>query len=292
MITEKMFKSGPLSENEIRQLFMEPQKPKPAPIFQYRDTTQKPPSKIGLYFRYSIIPIVMLALIFGIVNYPSLYQQIKYWWQVDYRGGTISDPNLFGPITQPGANLARPSEETGGETPTTSAAQVDLAQSKLYIPKINIIAPIIWDIPQDQILEQLKNGVVQYQGTALPGQVGNIFITGHSSNYWWIKGNYNHVFALLDKLVVGDEIYLTYQGIIYKYQVSSSIVVTPEEIEVMESQGKNTLSLMTCVPVGTTLKRLIVRADLVSPGAERAATSGHATQEDLIQELIRLITGQ
>ena len=94
-------------------------------------------------------------------------------------------------------------------------------------------------------------------------------------------------------MVVGDEIYLTYQGIIYKYQVSSSIVVTPEEIQVMESQGKNTLSLMTCVPVGTTLKRLIVRADLVSPGAERAATSGHTTtQEDLIQELIHMITNQ
>lgn len=284
-----MFNSGPLSENDIRQLFVEPQVSKPAPTFQYHNNPQKPSSKIGIYFRYSIIFLAMLTLIFGIINYPSIYQQIKYWWQVDYRGGSISDQSLFGPITQPGANSSQPNEGANGGTPTT-AGQIDLTQNKLYIPKINVIAPIIWDIPQDQILGQLKNGVVQYQGTALPGQVGNVFITGHSSNYWWIKGNYNHIFALLDKLVVGDEIYLTYQGVIYKYHVSSAIVVAPSDISVMESQGKNTLSLMTCVPVGTTLNRLIVRADLVSPGAERAATSGHATQEDLIQELIRLIT--
>lgn len=284
-----MYNQGPLSEREIRQLFVESPNPKSAPIFQYSDTTESSPSKIGAYFRYTIMCLAMLFLIFGVVNFPSLYQQIKYWWKVDYRGGTISDPNLFGPITQPGANLAQPEEESGTEGTTASAGQIDLTQSKLYIPKINVAVPIIWDVPQEKILDKLKEGVAQYQGTAYPGQIGNVFITGHSSNYWWIKGNYNQVFALLDKLVVGDEIYLTYQSIIYKYRVSSSLVVNPDDIQVMESQGKSTLSLMTCVPVGTTLQRLVVRADLVSPTVGAAATSGHNTQEDLIQELLQLI---
>lgn len=82
-------------------------------------------------------------------------------------------------------------------------------ENRIIIPKIGKNIPLI-DVDHDAgvsytemhniFMEELKNGIVRYPGTALPGQVGNSFIFGHSSNYPWIKSEYNDVFALLDNL--------------------------------------------------------------------------------------------
>lgn len=288
-----MTEMQPLTEKEIRQLFVDDSLKFSKPLKNFFGPTRKnlnqmvrPRRGPGIkeFFKYALALLFILVVVFAAVNGPSYYSKIRYWWKVDYRGGSITDQNIFGPVTTPG-NVPIP--DNGTTTP--SAQSIDLSQSKLYVPKINVTAPIIWNVSQEQILTELKKGVAHYQGSALPGQVGNVFITGHSSNYWWDKGNYNHIFALLDKLVVGDEVYLIYNQVIYKYQVTSAIVVTPTDVSVLESQGQNTLSLMTCVPVGTALNRLVIRGNLVSPDTTKAAVTGQDSQEDLIQELIKII---
>lgn len=114
-------------------------------------------------------------------------------------------------------------------------------------------------------MEELRGGVVRYPGTALPGETGNVFIFGHSSNYPWVKSDYNDAFALLDTLENGDEITIYYNQKKFTYRVTDRAVVKPGDVKTLESRDhtKKELSLMTCWPVGTTLERIIIFAELV-----------------------------
>lgn len=142
-----------------------------------------------------------------------------------------------------------------------------LLDNDLIIPKINVKAPIIWNSETDEqsMLKNLQKGVAHYKGTSLPDENGNVFITGHSSYYRWDKGKYKTVFTLLPKLEKDDEIALSYKNTVYIYKVYDKFVVKPEDVWVLEPTPEPTLTLMTCVPIGTNLKRLIVRAHPAQP---------------------------
>lgn len=77
-----------------------------------------------------------------------------------------------------------------------------IPKDSLSYSGLNISAPVAWDTPFDDTLiaAKLPNTLVHFQGTAKPGQHGMVVITGHSSNYPWIKGLYNTIFAPLEKL--------------------------------------------------------------------------------------------
>ena len=105
--------------------------------------------------------------------------------------------------------------------------------------------------------------MVHYPGTALPGDKGNVFITGHSSNVFWEKSDYNTVFALLPKIEEGDDIFVSYDQVDYHYRVISKKEVTPKEVGILEQGDDKIMTLMTCTPVGTVLRRLVVTAELI-----------------------------
>jgi LPXTG-site transpeptidase (sortase) family protein len=121
-----------------------------------------------------------------------------------------------------------------------------------------------WIAFEGQIQEDLKKGVVHYPYTAYPGQYGNVFITGHSSYYPWDPGKYKSVFALLPGVQLGKVIKVHYNGKEYEYRVTKKFEVNPTEVNVLKQpQDRKMLTLMTCTPIGTTLRRLIVEADLI-----------------------------
>lgn len=139
------------------------------------------------------------------------------------------------------------------------------AQDTIIIPKLNVDAPIVYPTESSNtaILEAIKDGVAHYPNTAMPGRVGNSFLTAHSSYYWWSGGKYNQIFALLDRLQPGDLVYIYYQGGRYVYRINRSFIVNPDQVEVLNQTANPILTLMTCTPLGTNLRRLIVQADLV-----------------------------
>jgi LPXTG-site transpeptidase (sortase) family protein len=148
----------------------------------------------------------------------------------------------------------------------TAGATVS-ADNTIDIPKINVHAPVVYEPSVDEtaIENALQNGVVHYGNTALPGQNGNVAIFGHSSNDWWEPGNYKFVFVLLDKLAPGDTVTVNYNAHSYVYQVTGSQVVEPTDVGVLNPTATPTLSLITCSPPGTSLRRLVVTAKQVSP---------------------------
>lgn len=134
----------------------------------------------------------------------------------------------------------------------------------IEIPKINITAPLVVNVEPDLILQKLKDGVVHYAQTALPGERGNAVLVGHSSDFPWSTGQYKTVFALLDKLETGDQLIIAFGRQKLVYTVSEIKVVKPTEVEVLRASSQPILTLITCYPVGTTTNRLIVIATLSS----------------------------
>ncbi|HZK70120.1 MAG TPA: class D sortase [Clostridia bacterium] len=105
--------------------------------------------------------------------------------------------------------------------------------------------------------KQLKWGAGHVTGTAMPGEAGNCAIAGHR-NYTF--GTY---FSRLDELKAGDEIDIDYNGKAYKYSVTDSFVVAPDEVWVLGKTEKPIITLITCHPRGSGTKRLIVRGELL-----------------------------
>lgn len=129
------------------------------------------------------------------------------------------------------------------------------------IPKLNIFkAQALVDN-----LNFTKN-LSHFPGSALPGEVGNVFITGHSVlPQFNDPKDYNKIFTKLEDLEIGDKIEVTLDGKTYEYLVQYSKVVSPRDISVLAPISKNgkNLTLMTCVPPGTSLKRLVVISSLI-----------------------------
>ena len=139
-----------------------------------------------------------------------------------------------------------------------------ITTNHLVIKGINVEAPITYDSDITDAAQALPNGVVHVKGTAYPGEIGNTFIIGHSSGYWWQQGAYNQVFVLLDKLKPNDQVLINRNGTTYEYRVTSSEVVPPAAVQVLDQPtDRSALSLMTCTPVGTSKNRLIVHAEYV-----------------------------
>jgi len=145
-------------------------------------------------------------------------------------------------------------------SPTPSAETSVLDKNfGLEIDKLSISVPIIKDVDgsdKDKYNKALKKGLAHYKGTALPGEKGNIFIFGHSSSDE--AGSYGKVFAKLNDLARGDLIRVYYQFKQYDYEVYEKKIVEATDLYVLDRGDKEKLTLMTCWPVGTKDKRLVV----------------------------------
>jgi hypothetical protein len=116
----------------------------------------------------------------------------------------------------------------------------------------------------------LINGVVHYPGTVLPGQYGNSYIFGHSSDNAWSKGHFKTVFAVLPQMQKGALIEITDpDGNSFTYVVTDSFKVSKTEVKyitpnAVDQNGNKIkqLTLQTSYPVGTSLARWIVLAEI------------------------------
>lgn len=235
--------------------------------------------KLWEMIRFFVVTGMIFAVSFFAINFQS-YKQIlanvmessalvEAQTVLEGSTGAITiDPALLLPVME-------------GESERTSAYEwldfpIVPTDNRLVIPKLGRSVPLVnmttehiegedWSELEKQIQDGLRQGVVHYPGTAIPGQMGNVFITGHSSYYPWDPGKFKDVFAVLGQMEVGDEYYVYYDQKKFTYVVREKYEVTPDNVNVLQQPHDQKIStLMTCTPVGTTLRRLIVRAEQVS----------------------------
>ncbi len=142
---------------------------------------------------------------------------------------------------------------------TNLLKNTNIKEYTLSIPKLNIKDARVVVGGED-----LTKSLVHYLPQSLPGEYGNVVIFGHSTlpQLYNVK-DYKTIFTFLYKLEVHDKIYVKTNNIEYEYEVYNEVVVNPDQISVLEQKtDASYLTLITCVPPGTYLRRLVVRAKL------------------------------
>ena len=167
-----------------------------------------------------------------------------------------------------------------------STASINASSTpEVIIPKINVEIPVNYNVPTDSenlIENALQGGVVHFPSTVNPGQIGNAAFFGHSANNIFNPGQYKFAFVLLHQLVPGDIFYLTFNSKVYIYKVFKKEIVSPNDVNVLNSVSGHsaTATLITCDPPGTSLNRLIVIGDQISPNIN-GDTTPSATSTNL-----------
>jgi LPXTG-site transpeptidase (sortase) family protein len=152
--------------------------------------------------------------------------------------------------------------------PVTDVSLSEKITNRVFVPRLGIDVPLVYatETREQAFQKALESGVVHFPGTALPGQLGNVYIFGHSSDYPWAKGDYKTAFALLPKIVLDDEIIVNDEvGTAFRYRVVKTLVVKPDELWVLDQPvDRKLLTLQTSYPIGTALRRYIVQAELIT----------------------------
>lgn len=157
-------------------------------------------------------------------------------------------------------------------------------EPKIIIPKINVEIPVVYDEPsiaEDDVQKALEDGVLHYATTSSPGEQGNTVIFGHSSNNIFNSGKYKFAFVLLKNLQEGDTFMLHKDGVRYVYRVFHKEVVKPTDTSVLANvKGKTAVAtLITCDPPGTTINRLVVQAEQITPDPAKNTQSSAIVAE-------------
>jgi LPXTG-site transpeptidase (sortase) family protein len=209
------------------------------------------PNKDRFLSRATAAKILILSgiIILAVIYFPLVKEQVKYWFSSKSHEVIILGKNEAINLTRenkPERKIIFPIDEEFG----------------IVIPKISANAKIVAEVDSNDsriYQKALAEGVAQAKGSAFPGEKGNVFIFAHSGVNFSEAVRYNAVFYLLNELQNDDEIFVFYKGQKFTYQVTEKKTVKAEDVQYIKgNQNKKTLTLMTCWPAGTTLRRLIV----------------------------------
>jgi len=146
-------------------------------------------------------------------------------------------------------SLRNPPAEGGIPVAVTAGGLI----GRIEIPRLGL-SEIVMEGADARVLRRAAGHV---PGTALPGQAGNTAITGHRDTF----------FRPLRKIRRDDLIRVTTLQGEFLYRVVSTGIVDPEDVEVLDADDGQVLTLITCYPfyfVGAAPQRFIVRAERVT----------------------------
>lgn len=138
-----------------------------------------------------------------------------------------------------------------------------LPARRLVIPSIELDSKVIpigttVDRTGQVVWETAAFAVGHHKGTAGPGQVGNMVLSGHISSP--AEGQ---VFHRLPEVQVGDGFIVGTDDKQFLYRVTETKTVLPQEVSVLAATPTPTATLITCVPDHVYSHRLVVSAELV-----------------------------
>ena len=120
----------------------------------------------------------------------------------------------------------------------------------LDVPRLQLSTPVI----EGDDDRTLKRAVGHLPDTPMPWKSGNSAIAGHRDG----------LFRPLKDVKVGDEIRFRTTREEFRYRVTKTAIVMPDDLSVLAPQsGPATLTLITCYPfyyVGSAPKRFVVHA--------------------------------
>jgi sortase A len=176
---------------------------------------------------------------------------------LSYSGYVIADAHIYQTTEQSRFESASQSSTSKSDLAQSSPGQIKdrlpLVDGnpigEMEIPRLGFKAVFV----QGDSPRILRHAVGHISDTALPGDSGNVVLTGHRDTFFRPLRNIQTGDAITLKTVDGD----------FQYQVESTAVVPPSDVQVLEPSSERTLTLITCFPfyyVGPAPNRFIVRA--------------------------------
>ncbi|MFD0693487.1 class D sortase [Paenibacillus sp. GCM10027628] len=213
-----------------------------------------------------ILPMLLILLGITIFLYPTIndryesyrQQQILKQWQntLGHIDAVASEPsgesvNMDTPFL---TKENKPLSVEPSPPPTALAITGEPIEGILSIDKINLKLPIL----TDATAKNLKLSVASIAHTGKAGAVGNYAIAGHRNL------TYGKNFNRLDEVEVGDWIEVDTGSLQYWYQVQDKQYVLPEDVWVLEGNGKDReITLITCHPMENPTHRIVVKGKLL-----------------------------
>lgn len=247
-------------------------------LYGYKKATAENPHpgrRVPIYLK--TVPTLISALglgILGAVSYPVVSYQLK-----DVKLFGSVNPGLLSPVyyESKASSDQEPKILSGLDYTKASSWFPGTTQNNLFVaPKqedgdipefysISIPSLGLSDVQVSLFDEDLSQHLVQYPQTALPGQLGSPVIFGHSTlPQFYDPKKYTTIFSNLPKVKPGSDIFVKYKDTEYTYRITSTIEVKPSELWVLkQNYNAKTIKVITCVPPGTTLRRLVVEASLI-----------------------------
>jgi len=228
--------------------------------------------------KFGTTAIVLFCVIFAGMNFPAFSKKVNFMFgESSLRSALKPEIEITPDSSKFVAKklIATPSPEIKIEIGLPKLpSEIAPPDNRIIISRLGIHAPIKltenvdlkkdnWNAIEDQVQNALHDGVVRFPGTAEPGKYGNAFLVGHSSYYPFLPGKYKDIFALLPEIELGDEIEIWQNQKKFTFRVSEKKEVKPNNIDVLRQTNDQRITLMTCTPLGTTLRRLIVTAKLI-----------------------------
>lgn len=211
----------------------------------------------------SFIILLVLGTITILILYP-LYTDIVVTLQTNnpYTTAHKITTNILTKLSPTKETFAEEilGETTIEETLETKELVIDTTKieelnTTLTIETINVFG----NIYQGKSSKTMDKGFWHYPLSTYPGEKGNMVIIGH---------RYLHIppatdtFYNLDKVKIGDKIVITNNQNTYNYIVTNIDIVEPNNISVLQQTTDYRLTLITCTPLWTSDKRLVITANL------------------------------
>lgn len=199
---------------------------------------------------------VLMQVVIPFISY-TIWERTAY-----YSSQFLIDPY---PLAKPGSfskEVLGVSVKNLGNFPAFVAEEKD-SQKAFDEFKISVRALKIKDVRVKVDSNDFEATLAQLPGTALPGEKGNVFITGHSSLALSRNTKFAY-FANLQNIKKGDLVEVSALGQNFTYEVKGIKIVDPKETWVIrppDEEGRY-MTLMTCVPPGFNTKRLVVLTEL------------------------------
>ena len=122
---------------------------------------------------------------------------------------------------------------------------------RLVIPALNVDVIVV----EGDDWEALKKGAGHHNGSANPGQRGNLVMSGHDDVF-------GEIFRYIGDLKSGDTVDVYSKEARYTYTVTNKRIVAPTDVSVLQATTDPTLTLITCHPYLVDTQRMVVFAQL------------------------------
>jgi sortase A len=143
-----------------------------------------------------------------------------------------------------------PPEETAVPSPAgPSVLPIGEPMGRIEVPRLHVSAAVANGDDDGT----LSVAIGHLPDTPFPWEAGNSALAGHRDTF----------FRQLRNIRVGDDMRVVTPYGDFTYQVSRTLIVTPDDLSVLEPTAEPTLTLVTCYPfsyVGHAPKRFIVQA--------------------------------